>query len=64
MDVIDAFNTVNREGMLCNTGIIRPTLYRFATNLYKDNSRLTVTEDEKLRSEEGITQGDHTAKAT
>ena len=58
----DAFNTLNIQTMM-NISVLCSTLATCVKNTYKAASRLFVTKDLELKSEEGTTQGEPNALA-
>ena len=60
VDSSNAFNTPNRQAMMYNISVIRPTLSTYVKNTCEVSPRLFVAKDLELRSE-GTTQGDHIA---
>ena len=58
VDASNAFNTLNRQAMMHNVGILCPTLRSFVENTYKKPTDLFLSKGLKIVSEEGTTQGD------
>ena len=63
VDASNAFNTLNREAMMHNIGILCPTLTTFAQNTYRQPAHLILSDGSTIISEEGTSQGDLTAMA-
>ena len=63
VDASNTYNTLNREAMMHNTGILCPTLTTFVQNTYRQPAHLILSERSTITSEEGTTQGDPIAKA-
>ena len=63
VDASNAFNTLNREAMMHNIGILCPTLTTFVQNTYRQPAHLILSDGSTIISEEGTTQGDPTAMA-
>ena len=63
MDASNAFNTLNREAMMHNIGILCPTLTTFVQNTYRQPAHLILSDGSTITSKEGTTQGDPTAMA-
>ena len=63
VDALNAFNTLNREAMMHNIGILCPTLTTFGQNTYRQSAHLILSDRSMITSEEGTTQGDPTALA-
>ena len=63
VDASNAFNTLNREAMMHNIGILCPTLITFPQNTYRQPAHLILSDGSTITSEEGTTQGDPTAMA-
>ena len=62
-DVSNAFNSINREAFLHNTKVLCSALARFVNNCYSIPSDLFVQGGKRLKSLEGMTQGDPAAVA-
>ena len=63
VDASNAFNTLNREAMIHNTGILCPTLTTSVQNTYRQPAHPILFDGSTITSEEGTTQGDPTAMA-
>ena len=63
VDASNAFNTLNREAMMHNIGILCPTLTTFVQNTYRQPAHLILSDGSTITSEEGTTQGDPMAMA-
>ena len=61
VDASNAFNTLNREAVMHNIGILCPTLTTFVQNTYRQLAHLILSDRSTITSEEGTTQGDPTA---
>ncbi|CAB3982845.1 Hypothetical predicted protein [Paramuricea clavata] len=62
VDASNTFNTINRQAVLHNIGIICPSLSRVLNNTYQAPVRLFVMGGAEIESSEGITKGDPLAK--
>ena len=63
VDALNAFNTLNREAMMHNIGILCPTLTTFVQNTFRQPAHLILSDRSTMTSEEGTTQGDPTVMA-
>ena len=55
VDASDAFNTLNREAMMHNTGILCPTLTTFVQDTCRQPAHLILSDGSTITSEEGTT---------
>ena len=66
VDADNAFNRLNREVALHNIREVCPPIFRYLNNHYQSSADLiinTATDQDKITSEEGCTQGDVAAMA-
>ena len=63
VDASNAFNTLNREAMMHNIGILCPTLTTFVQNTYRLPAHLILSDRSTITLEEETTQGDPTSMA-
>ena len=58
VDASNAFNTLNREAMMHNIGILCPTPSTFVQITYRQPAHLVLSDGSTITSEEGTTQGE------